>query len=157
MHLAQRFVCNESHTWIQGLILWQSGEWLCLGGASLATFRITPERTCHSYKPLSGTGNKSSVQPACTHEAGYTRSHYPNQAKILHWQGSVGAPDNMGSPDMTTGYADFETFQITVRRDYTLRKGILWNLDSATEAEALRKGSEMIRLYRSKNPNGWIQ
>jgi hypothetical protein len=47
--------------------------------------------------------------------------------------------------------ADFEALPDHIRRDYTLRKEILWESDIATNAEFSAKEVEMIRLYRSNN------
>lgn len=58
----------------------------------------------------------------------------------------------MGSPDMNLVNADFEALPDYIRRDYTLRKEILWQSDIATEAELSAKEVEMIRLYRSNDP-----
>lgn len=58
----------------------------------------------------------------------------------------------MGSPDLNLVNADFEALPDHTRRDYTLRKEILWQSDIATEAELSAKEVEMIRLYRSNDP-----
>ncbi len=58
----------------------------------------------------------------------------------------------MGSPDMNLVNADFEVLPDHIRRDYTLRKEILWESDVASEAELSAKEVEMIRLYRSNDP-----
>jgi len=44
---------------------------------------------------------------------------------------------------------DFASLQL---RDFTIRKGILWESESASDSEAYRKEVEFIRQYRSNNP-----
>jgi hypothetical protein len=58
----------------------------------------------------------------------------------------------MGSPDINLVNADFEAIPENIRRDYTLRKEILRESCSATEAELSAKEVEMIRLHRSNDP-----
>jgi hypothetical protein len=58
----------------------------------------------------------------------------------------------MGSPDMNLVNADFEALPEDIRRDYTLRKEILWESCTANEAELSAKEVEMIRLHRSNDP-----
>lgn len=76
---------------------------------------------------------------------------YPT-GKIYIGKDSIGSARYMGSPDMHLVNADFEALPDNIRRDYTLRKEILWESDSATEAELSAKEVEMIRLYRSNDP-----
>ena len=47
---------------------------------------------------------------------------------------------------------DFATLPDEVRRDYTIRKEILWESDEATDAELSAKEVEMIRKFHSHNP-----
>lgn len=58
----------------------------------------------------------------------------------------------MGSPDINLVNAGFEALPENIRRDYTLRKEILWESCSATKAELSAKEVEMIRLHRSNDP-----
>ncbi len=76
---------------------------------------------------------------------------YPT-GKIYIGKDSIGSARYMGSPDMNLVNADFEELPDRVRRDYTLRKEILWESDIATDAELSAKEVEMIRLYRSNDP-----
>lgn len=76
---------------------------------------------------------------------------YPT-GKIYIGKDSIGSARYMGSPDMNLVNADFKTLPDHIRKDYTLRKEILWESDSATEAELSAKEVEMIRLYRSNDP-----
>ena len=40
-----------------------------------------------------------------------------------------------------------------IEKDFTIRKEILWESDSATEQEVNRKEVEYIKLYKSNNPS----
>jgi hypothetical protein len=72
--------------------------------------------------------------------------------KIYIGMDSIGSTRYMGSPDMNLVNADFEALPDRIHRDYTLRKEIQWGSDIATEAEISSKEVEMIRLYRSNDP-----
>lgn len=76
---------------------------------------------------------------------------YPT-GKIYIGKDSIGSARYMGSPDMNLVNADFETLPDHIRRDYTVRKEILWESCNATEAELSAKEVEMIRLYQSNDP-----
>ena len=76
---------------------------------------------------------------------------YPT-GKIYVGKDSIGSARYMGSPNMDLVNADFETLPDEIRRDYTLRKQILWESATATEAELSAKEVEMIRKYRSNDP-----
>ena len=39
------------------------------------------------------------------------------------------------------------------KRDFTIRKQILWESDTASDKEVNKKEIEYIRLYESNNPN----
>ena len=77
---------------------------------------------------------------------------YPT-GKIYVGKDRVGSARYMGSPDPAVVNADFESLPETVRRDYTIRKQILWESETATEAELSAKEVEMIRRYRSNDPS----
>jgi hypothetical protein len=77
---------------------------------------------------------------------------YPT-GKIYIGKDSFGSARYMGSPDINLVNADFEALPENIRRDYTLRKEILWESCSATEAELSAKEVEMIRLHRSNDPS----
>ena len=47
---------------------------------------------------------------------------------------------------------DFETLADELRKDYTIRKQILWESEDCTESELSRKEVEFIREYQSNNP-----
>jgi len=77
---------------------------------------------------------------------------YPT-GKIYIGKDSIGSARYMGSPNMDLVNADFETLPPEVRCDYTLRKEILWESESASEEELSAKEVEMIRRYRSNDPS----
>ena len=58
----------------------------------------------------------------------------------------------MGSPNPEIVNADFAELSEEQRRDYTIRKEILWESGTATEAELSAKEVELIREYRSNDP-----
>ena len=76
---------------------------------------------------------------------------YPT-GKIYIGKDSVGSARYMGSPDRDIINADFATLPDELRRDYTIRKQILWESDGATEGELAAKEIEMIREHRSNDP-----
>ena len=58
----------------------------------------------------------------------------------------------MGTPNRDLINADFAKLPPEVRRDYTLRKQIVWESATATEAELSAKEVELIREHRSNDP-----
>jgi len=64
----------------------------------------------------------------------------------------VGSHRYFGSPDMDIVNADFEKLPKEIRMDYSVRKQILWESDTATDEEAAAKEVEFIRQYGSNNP-----
>lgn len=48
--------------------------------------------------------------------------------------------------------ADFATLPDETRKDYSIRKQILWESEVATEAELSQKEIGFIREYQSNNP-----
>ena len=77
---------------------------------------------------------------------------YPT-GKIYIGKDSIGSARYMGSPDRDVVNADFESLPDSVRRDYTIRKVILWESAVASEKELSAKEVEMIRKFRSNEPN----
>lgn len=59
----------------------------------------------------------------------------------------------MGSPNPEIVNADFAKLSDKERKDYTIRKQILWESALASEAELSAIEVEMIRKYRSNDPN----
>lgn len=76
---------------------------------------------------------------------------YPT-GKIYIGKDSYGSARYFGSPDMALLNADFEKLPKEQRLDYTIRKQILWESETATEAELSIKEVEMIREHRSNDP-----
>ena len=77
---------------------------------------------------------------------------YPT-GKIYVGKDSYGSSRYMGSPDMNLVNADFALLSDGARKDYTLRKQILWESGTASESELAAKEVEMIRHYRSNDPS----
>ena len=61
-----------------------------------------------------------------------------------------------GSPDIEVVNEDFSKLPIEQQKDYTVRKQILWESDSCTDAELAEKEIEFIRLYQSNNPDAYF-
>jgi len=78
---------------------------------------------------------------------------YPT-GKIYVGKDSVGSARYMGSPDISLANADFEPLPEEIRRDYTLRKEILRESSTATEAELSAMEVDMIRRQRSHSSAG---
>jgi hypothetical protein len=76
---------------------------------------------------------------------------YPT-GKIYIGKDSIGSFRYMGSPNPDLVNADFANLSPDQRRDYTIRKEILWESETATEAELAAKEVEMIRAHRSNDP-----
>jgi len=79
------------------------------------------------------------------------RITYPT-GKIYIGKDSIGSSRYFGSPNMELINADFEELPDEIRRDYTIRKEILWESETASESELAEKEVEMIRRYRSNDP-----
>jgi len=47
---------------------------------------------------------------------------------------------------------DFESLSEEVRKDYTIRKQILWESEDCSESELSQKEVEFIREHQSNNP-----
>ena len=77
---------------------------------------------------------------------------YPT-GKIYIGKDSIGSYRYFGTPDMNTVNTDFENLPDEIRKDYTIRKEILWESDNCTEAELSRKEVEFIRKLQSNNPH----
>ncbi len=72
--------------------------------------------------------------------------------KIYIGKDSVGSYRYYGSPDMAIVNEDFKSLPDDVRKDYTIRKQILWESETATEEELSAKEVEYIRKNESNNP-----
>lgn len=73
---------------------------------------------------------------------------YPN-GKIYIGMDVTGSLTYFGSPRAAMVAADFTPEE---RRNFTVRKEILWESETATDVEVRAKEAEMIRLYRSNDP-----
>ncbi len=76
---------------------------------------------------------------------------YPT-GKIYLGKDSVGSHRYFGSPDMDIINNDFLNLSEEVRKDYTIRKQILWESEDCSEAELSQKEVVFIREYQSNNP-----
>ena len=76
---------------------------------------------------------------------------YPT-GKIYIGKDSVGSYRYYGSPDMRVVNEDFAKLPESVRKNYTIRKEILWESDDCSEAELSAKEVEFIRRFQSNNP-----
>jgi hypothetical protein len=75
---------------------------------------------------------------------------YPT-GKIYIGKDSVGSHRYFGSPDIEVINADFATLLESVRKDYSVRKQILWESADCSEAELSMKEVEFIREYQSNS------
>jgi hypothetical protein len=76
---------------------------------------------------------------------------YPT-GKIYIGKDSVGSYRYFGSPDIATVNADFMRLTGQQRRDYTVRKQILWESEDASEEELSAMEIKFIREHQSNNP-----
>lgn len=74
---------------------------------------------------------------------------YPN-GKIYVGKDLTGSINYFGSAQSALIAADFTPEQL---RDFTVRKQILWESDTASDAEVNRKEIEFIRLHKSNDPS----
>ena len=81
----------------------------------------------------------------------YKITYHPT-GKIYIGKDSIGSYRYYGTPDMNTVNADFETLPEEVRKDYTIRKEILWESPECEESELSAKEVEFIRKYKSNDP-----
>ena len=77
---------------------------------------------------------------------------YPT-GKIYIGKDSVGSYRYFGSPDIETVNQDFLSLTKEHRRDYTVRKQILWESEMATEEELSMMEIRFIREHRSNDPS----
>jgi hypothetical protein len=76
---------------------------------------------------------------------------YPT-GKIYIGKDSFGSHRYFGSPDIDIINSDFANLPDEVRKDYTVRKQILWESEDCPETELSRKEVEIIREYQSNDP-----
>ena len=77
---------------------------------------------------------------------------YPT-GKIYIGKDSFGSFRYFGSPDIVVINEDFKNLPLEVQKDYSVRKQILWESETATEEELTRKEVEYIRQHKSNNPD----
>lgn len=77
---------------------------------------------------------------------------YPT-GKIYIGKDTYGSYRYFGSPDIKVVNADFAKLPETVRKDYTVRKQILWESQCCSDEELAAKEIEFIRQYRSNDPS----
>jgi hypothetical protein len=73
---------------------------------------------------------------------------YPN-GKIYIGQDRIGSIRYFGSPNRELIAADFTPEQY---RDFTVRREVLWESETATRAEVTAKEIEFIKMLRSNDP-----
>ena len=76
---------------------------------------------------------------------------YPT-GKIYIGKDSVGSHRYFGSPNMDIINADFATLPQHVRKDYSIRKEILWESEDCTESELSQVEIRYIREFKSNDP-----
>ena len=76
---------------------------------------------------------------------------YPT-GKIYIGKDSYGSYRYFGSPDIDVINADFEKLPEAIRKDYSVRKQILWESEDCTEEELSAKEVELIRAHQANNP-----
>ncbi len=57
-----------------------------------------------------------------------------------------------GSPDIKIINEDFANLPENVRKDYSVRKEIIWESEDASDRELSEKEVELIRFYKSNDP-----
>lgn len=72
--------------------------------------------------------------------------------KIYIGKDSVGSHRCFGSPSMDLINADFENLPPETRRDYSIRKEILWESEDCSESELSQMEVKFIREHQSNNP-----
>ena len=73
---------------------------------------------------------------------------YPN-GKIYIGKDLTNTITYFGSPDSKLLESDFNDEQ---RKDFTIRREIIWQSDSGTDSEVNKKEVELILKYKSNNP-----
>lgn len=58
-----------------------------------------------------------------------------------------------GSPDINLVNEDFERLTEEERKDYSVRKEILWESEDCSESELAEKEVEFIRKFKSNDPD----
>ena len=107
-----------------------------VAAGSIAWIRSQSARYCLTVLSFSGSWYKIT---------------YPT-GKIYIGKDSVGNHRYFGSPDMDFVNNDFENLPDEIRKDYTIRKQILWESEDCSESELSKKEVEFIRIHRANDP-----
>ncbi len=76
---------------------------------------------------------------------------YPT-GKIYIGKDAFGSHRYFGSPNIDIINDDFQNLSESIRKDYTIRKQILWESEVASDKELSMKEVEFIRQFRSNDP-----
>jgi len=76
---------------------------------------------------------------------------YPT-GKIYIGKDSIGSYRYFGSPNIEIINADFEQLPDEIKKDYTIRKNILWESEDCSESELSMKEVEFIHKFKSNDP-----
>lgn len=76
---------------------------------------------------------------------------YPT-GKIYIGKDSIGSFRYFGSPDMNVVNEDFQHLPDELKKDYTVRKQILWESESCSEVELAEMEVKLIREHNANNP-----
>jgi hypothetical protein len=76
---------------------------------------------------------------------------YPT-GKIYIGKDKLGSHRYFGSPDMNLVNDDFNSLAKEYKLDYTVRKEILWESETASDKELSQKEIEFINRFQSNNP-----
>ena len=76
---------------------------------------------------------------------------YPT-GKIYIGKDSIGSHRYFGSPNMDIINEDFATLPEDIRKDYSVRKEILWESENCTESELSQMEVRYIREFKSNDP-----
>ena len=76
---------------------------------------------------------------------------YPT-GKIYIGSDKVGSYRYFGSPQIKVINEDFKRLPKKILRDYSVRKQILWESETATDKEMKKKEVELILKHKSNNP-----
>jgi len=72
--------------------------------------------------------------------------------KIYVGKDSIGSHRYFGSPGMDIVNQDFANLPEAIRKDYTVRKEILWESPDCTEQELSEMEVKFIRQFQSNDP-----
>ena len=78
---------------------------------------------------------------------------YNPTGKIYIGKDTVGSYRYMGSPSIDTVNDDFEKLPEEQRKDYTIRKQILWESEDCRDKELAEMEVHFIRKHQSNNPD----